>query len=146
MCETSLTYWFVSESPTIKFVLAVLLPLGSFLGAATVSLAQNTPYPEALTHTSKSFRRVLHDLLKAIGTNEMSLLAHICTYCGAKAIGLKTPGQPHLDSLSSALCGAHVEGQFRSGRRSANPALCHQKCRWFGDDDLPKINRLVRAL
>jgi hypothetical protein len=34
----------------------------------------------------------LHDLLKAIGTNKMGLLAHICTYCGAKAIGLKTPG------------------------------------------------------
>jgi hypothetical protein len=34
----------------------------------------------------------LHDLLKAIGTNKIGLLAHICTYCGAKAIGLKTPG------------------------------------------------------
>jgi hypothetical protein len=90
MCETSLTYWFASESPTMKFVLAVLLSLESFLRAATVSLAQNTSYPGALTHTSKSFRCFLHDLLKAIG--------------------LKTPGQTHVDSLSSALCGAHVEG------------------------------------
>ena len=42
----------------MKFVLAMLLPLGSFLGAATVSLAQNTPYPGTLTHTSKTLRRV----------------------------------------------------------------------------------------
>ena len=76
----------------MKFVLAVLLSLESFLRAATVSLAQNSSYPRALTHTSKSFRCVLHDLLKAIGTNKMGLLAHICTYCGAKAIGLKNPG------------------------------------------------------
>jgi hypothetical protein len=68
----------------MKFVLAVLLSLESFLRAATVSLAQNTPYPRALTHTPKSFRCFLHDLLKAIGTNKMGLLAHISTYCGAQ--------------------------------------------------------------
>ena len=130
----------------MKFVLAVLLSLESFLRSATVSLAQNTSYPGALTHTPKSFRCFLHDLLKAIGTNKMGLLAHISTYCGAKAIGLKTPRQTHVDSLSSALRGAHVEGRFRSGHRSADPALCHQKCRWFGDDDLPKTHHLVRAL
>ncbi|MBT5109062.1 MAG: DUF302 domain-containing protein [Rhodospirillaceae bacterium] len=74
----------------MKFILAALLALG----VASASVAQTaSPLPGTLTVTSaKPFAVFLDALLDSIGANKMGLVAHACADCGAKAIGVKIPG------------------------------------------------------
>ncbi len=127
--------------------------------ALPVRAENPTPYPGTkVIETGQPFGAFIKKLTAAIGANKMGIVGDACATCGAKAIGVKIPGNrvlmifnPHFAvRMLKASEAAGIEAPIRlyvTERPNGNARLTYRPpSSVFAPYDVPALNEMAKEL
>ena len=127
--------------------------------ALPVRAENPTPHPGTkVIETGQSFDAFIKKLTAAIGTNKMGIVGNACATCGAKAIGVKIPGNrvlmifnPHFAvRMLEASKASGIEAPIRlyvTERPNGNARLTYRlPSSVFAPYDVPALDEMAKEL